>query len=79
MDALRRSVEGEAKAAGKAGTPWSLLLVSMVPLALGICLDFYLISRIVFGAGPSAAVGAALFAIFLGLWFVLPRLAPPPK
>jgi hypothetical protein len=51
----------------------SLLLWSMAPLAAGICLDFYLVSRLILNnaAAPWLAVG--LFAIFVGFWFVLPR------
>lgn len=49
-----------------------LLLMSMLPLALGICLDFYLIAGIVIGNG-AGLLASALFAIFVLLWFVLPR------
>ena len=52
-----------------------LLLWSMLPLALGICLDFFLVSRMILGRGPVATVLAcALFAVFLSLWFLLPRV-----
>jgi hypothetical protein len=50
-----------------------LLLASMVPLALSICLDFYLIGRMVTGREGFALVSAALLAFLGGLWFVLPR------
>lgn len=49
-----------------------LLLMSMLPLALGICLDFYLIAGIVIGEG-AGLLASVLFAIFMVLWFVLPR------
>jgi len=52
-----------------------LLLWSMLPLALGICLDFFIVGRLILGRGPLVTVLAAvLFAVFLGLWFVLPRV-----
>ena len=54
-----------------------LLLWSMLPLALAICLDFFLVGRMILGRGPLMTVLAcALFAVFLSLWFVLPRVRP---
>ena len=47
----------------------------MAPLAVGICLEFYLVSRLVLHHHAVAFwLEVALFAIFLALWFVLPRL-----
>jgi len=52
-----------------------LLLWSMFPLALGICLDVFLIARVVLSGGIAAAILAALlFAMIITLWFVLPRV-----
>jgi len=52
----------------------SLVLASMFPLALGLCLDVYLICRIVL---ESKAVGAAISVLLLVLyfwfWLALPR------
>jgi hypothetical protein len=50
-----------------------LLLLSMLPLAVGICLDFYLIAGVMLGGRPSALLATALFTVFVALWFVLPR------
>lgn len=51
-----------------------LLLASMVPLALGLSIDFHLIARLVFGeAGLATIFGAGLFALLMTLWFVFPR------
>jgi hypothetical protein len=50
-----------------------LLLISMLPLALGICLDFYLIAGTIL-RGAASLLAAALFTVFVGLWFVLPRV-----
>jgi hypothetical protein len=50
-----------------------LVLWSMLPLAVGICLDFYLVGFVVLRSHWVAALAAALFALFVGLWFVLPR------
>jgi hypothetical protein len=49
-----------------------MLLASMWPLALAICLDFYLVGRILIGAGPMLWLAGMLFASFVSLWFVLP-------
>ena len=50
-----------------------LLIASMLPLALSICLDFYLIGRAVTGWSGFAGLSAVLFLFFSGMWFVLPR------
>ena len=50
-----------------------LLLWSMAPLALGITVDFYLICKIIIGRPMVILLAAALFVLFVGLWFVLPR------
>jgi hypothetical protein len=50
-----------------------LLAWSMAPLAIGICLDFYLIARVIIGTRAVALLAVGLFAIFILLWFVLPR------
>ena len=51
-----------------------LLLASMPPLAVGICLDFYLVARLVLGTGWVAWLAAGLFLVFVALWFALPLL-----
>ena len=51
-----------------------LLLWSMPPLALGICVDFYLIARIILGTPVVAFLAALLLGIFVLLWFALPRV-----
>src|SRR5436190_5852974 len=51
-----------------------LVLLSMVPLSLGICLDLYLIVQIILPGvfGPILAI--VVFVVFLTLWFILPRV-----
>jgi hypothetical protein len=51
-----------------------LLLLSMVPLAIGICLDFYLVARRIAGETVGIALAVPLLALFAALWFGLPRL-----
>jgi hypothetical protein len=47
----------------------------MLPLALGLTLDVYLIARVVFGTpGFGLAFAAALLLALMLLWTVLPRL-----
>ena len=50
-----------------------LLLWSMVPLSAGISLDFYLVAQALVPSPAAAFLAAALFAVYLLLWFVLPR------
>jgi uncharacterized protein DUF6328 len=51
-----------------------LLLLSMLPLTLGICIDFYVVSAVIVESELARWLAAGLFAVFLGLWFVLPRV-----
>ena len=51
-----------------------LLLWSLLPLALGLCLEFYLIASIVAGRAAAPWCAAALLLVFVALWLVLPRL-----
>jgi hypothetical protein len=51
-----------------------LLVAAMVPLLVGIGLDFYLIARVVLGSYALAAAEATGLALFFLLcWFGLPR------
>jgi hypothetical protein len=52
-----------------------LLLWSMVPLAVSLCADFYLISRVIVGSPAVAWAAAGLLALLALLWFVVPRVA----
>jgi len=51
-----------------------LLVTALVPLLLGIGLDFYLIARVVLGSSVFAAAEAIGLVMFFALcWFGLPR------
>jgi hypothetical protein len=50
-----------------------LVLWSMLPLAVGLCLDFYLVGYLILHSGWMAVPAGGLFAAFVALWFVLPR------
>ena len=53
-----------------------LLMASMIPLALGICLDVYLIARVIIGTTTVAAVVVViLLAVFFVFWRVIPQAA----
>ena len=50
-----------------------LLVASMAPLALGSCLDVYLVARIIIGTrGSAAIVAGSLLVVFIAFWFALP-------
>jgi hypothetical protein len=50
-----------------------LLLWSMLPLAVGLCLDFYLVARLITGSVAVLWLSVMLLAVFVGLWAYLPR------
>ena len=50
-----------------------LLFAGMLPLAVALSLDIYLIGRVILGSGgASAALAASLLAVVLVLWIALP-------
>jgi hypothetical protein len=52
-----------------------LMLVSVVPLASSICLEIYLISRIILHSVSAAvAIALGLFGLFGIMWFAFPRI-----
>jgi hypothetical protein len=52
-----------------------LLTLAMIPLAIGICLDVFILARLILGQGwPSAVIAGLLLSLFSGLWFVFPQL-----
>jgi hypothetical protein len=52
-----------------------LLALAMLVLALGICLDIYIVARLTLMNSPaSAAIAGSLLSVYLGAWFVFPRL-----
>ena len=51
-----------------------LVLASMPPLAVSLCAEFYLVSRIITNQTTAAFMAALLFGLVLMFWFILPRL-----
>jgi hypothetical protein len=50
-----------------------LLLFSMAPLVIGLCLDVYLVARVIADSiVGGVAAATALLAVFIALWVVLP-------
>ena len=53
-----------------------LLMASMAPLAAGICLDIYVVGRVILDTRVGAAITAALMLlVFIVFWLLVPRLA----
>jgi len=50
-----------------------LLVASMVVLGVALCLDYYVVGRLVLGSAWAAAPAAGLFGVFTFFWIVLPR------
>ncbi|HEY8226730.1 MAG TPA: DUF6328 family protein [Pyrinomonadaceae bacterium] len=50
-----------------------LLVVSMFPLTVALCIDTYLIARVIVGGWIAPVLSATFFIMFMTLWFVLPR------
>jgi hypothetical protein len=74
--ALHRQLEPRGVSEGFVLISSRLLLWSMLPLALGIVTDLYLIARLIVAAtAPAALLAALLVAVYCTLWFLLPRLS----
>jgi hypothetical protein len=72
--ALHRQLEPDSVSEGFIRVSSRLLLSSMLPLAMGISADLYLVARIILGtAGPAAVLATVMLVLYLWLWFVLPR------
>jgi hypothetical protein len=74
--ALHRQTEPMAVSRRFIAISSRLLLASMAPLAVGICLEIYIVARITLGTKIGAAIMATVsLAVFSAFWLVLPRLA----
>jgi len=49
-----------------------LLGASMFPLAIGLCIDLYLLATVILHNAFGVVFACALFLVFIGLWYVLP-------
>jgi hypothetical protein len=72
--ALHRQTEPETVSRRFISISSRLLMASMVPLAVGICLDVYVVARLITGSGGIASiVAASLLGVFIVFWLLLPR------
>jgi uncharacterized membrane protein len=72
--ALHRQAEPRAVSERYLWLASGMVLAGMVPLAVAVGLDAYIVSRIIVGnTAFGVVVGAVLIAIFAWLWIVLPR------
>ena len=51
-----------------------LLMASMAPLTLGLCLDVYVVARVIAGGRAAGIIAVALLGVFIAFWHVLPRV-----
>jgi hypothetical protein len=55
-----------------------LLLAAMIPLSIGLAIDYYVIGSMIFGPdGVAAYAGAGMLAVLSALWFFFPRSRRP--
>jgi hypothetical protein len=74
--ALHRQIEPMAVSRRFIAISSRLLLASMAPLAVGICLEIYIVARVTLGTNIAAAIMATVsLAVFTVFWLILPRLA----
>jgi hypothetical protein len=50
-----------------------LLVTSMMPLAIGIGLDVYVVANVIIPGGAAIAIAAGLVGFFVMVWFAWPR------
>jgi hypothetical protein len=74
--AYHRQVELGAVSAYFVRMSSKIIAIAMIPLMLGLCLDVYILGKLITGwVSFGAAVGGMLLTIFAVLWFVFPWLA----
>ena len=72
--ALHRQTEPEAVSRRFITMSSRLLMASMAPLAVGICLDVYVVARVIVASrGIAGIVAVSLLGVFIVFWLVLPR------
>jgi predicted lysophospholipase L1 biosynthesis ABC-type transport system permease subunit len=72
--ALHRLVEPNSVSERFVWIASNMVLAGMVPLAIGVGLDIYVVASVVTeSTAAGIVIGAALLAMFAWLWFLLPR------
>lgn len=78
--AMHRQCEPRTVSARFLALSSRLVLASMLPLALAIGADVYIVSSLVFASSAlSVGLTVAVLAVFAVLWFALPRWALPRR
>jgi hypothetical protein len=73
--ALHRQTEPEAVSRRFITISSRLLMASMAPLAIGICLEVYVVARVLSDSrGLAGIVAASLFVVCIVFWLLLPRV-----
>ena len=73
--AYRRQIERDSVSRSILRLASRLLVVGTLPLAAAICIEAYLVSQIATSnGGVSLILAIATIALFVSLWYVLPRL-----
>ncbi len=74
--ALHRQMEPMAVSRRFIAISSRLLMASMAPLAAGICLEIYIVARVILGTSVGAAIIAVLsLGVFVVFWLVVPRVS----
>jgi len=74
--ALHRQMEPMAVSRRFIAISSRLLMASMAPLAAGICLEIYIVARVILGTSAGAAIIAVLsLGVFVVFWLVVPRVS----
>jgi len=77
---LHRQTEPHQVSKGLLDRSSNLMTLGMLPLALGIVIDLYLITRVILNeAGAALAIGISFLAFLLSMWFLYPRLCRLPR
>jgi Family of unknown function (DUF6328) len=72
--ALHRQTEPESVSRRFITISSRLLMASMAPLAVGICLDVYVVAWVIVGSrGVAGTVAVLLLGVFTAFWLLLPR------
>lgn len=71
--AYHRQAKPEGVNEGMVRIASRLLTIAMLPLALGMALDLYVVARLAVGTTTGIVTGVLSFCLFIGLWFVWPR------
>ncbi|TMJ31535.1 MAG: hypothetical protein E6G95_03050 [Alphaproteobacteria bacterium] len=58
----------------------ALLTLAMIPFTAGVCLDTYLVGKMILkDPTPSWLAALGMLVVLVGLWFVLPRAVRPHR